>query len=84
MSLAPIPLTDAAALLIEQIGWVTVTPGTLQFIQQAVMADETGAPLPLPEPWVQFVDTAVPPQAQGYPWRAVLGVKLNAPAQPDG
>jgi hypothetical protein len=90
MAIAPIPLGDAEALLIAQAGWVQVTPGTLQFIQTGTMLDETGTPVPLPEPWVQFADTGdptaippVPPQPQGYAWRAVLGVKLAAPAQPD-
>ena len=87
MALAPIPLSDAAALLIDGNGWVLIQPGTLQFIQQATMLDENGNPIPLPEPWVQFADTGTPPgtppgQPQGYPWRAVLGVKLNAPAVP--
>lgn len=92
MSLAPIPLSDAAALLIDGAGWITVTPGTMQFIQQAIMADETGNPVPLPEPWVQWVAPAgdpalgapAQPQPCGFPWRAVLGVKLAAPAEPLG
>jgi hypothetical protein len=89
MALGPIPLSAATALLISGTGWVAVSPGTLAFVQQAVMLDETGSPVPLPEPWVQFVvpgdPAATPPtadQPSGFPWRAVEGVQLAALAEP--
>lgn len=96
MALAPVALSNAAALQIDQLGVVAIIPGTMMFVQTGTMLDEAGDQIPLPEPWIYFAEPGTPgdpnavppvpdgpPRLHGHPWRAVLGVMLTTPPTPE-